>query len=247
MRDEMERSMAYKLAFTSCFQGGRTSAASETDAQGCAETESASSQSSNTLAARKKVAETRKSPLSPWRSVVAAALVSLIAHVALAQADSPVSATAPARVTIVNPQHQDVPEERVRVLLLTTCRVVAEEFHRNPTEVDLKLTLIVGDKNERSQVDQAGHLTLYLDRWNESKFVDGVITGAVQQLTPLQTRKKMWTDIVRRSNLIAPVSVTQLRGNAVSRPSPRLDLVPDCFSALRDAACPWLNRTQPHH
>lgn len=175
-----------------------------------------------------------------------AVLLSVPGHVALAQAASPVSARATGanRLTIVNPQHQEVPEDRVRVLLLTTSRVVAEEFHRQPNEVDLKLTLVVGEKDERSMTDLGGHLTLYMDRWNEGKFVDGVITGAVQQLTTLQTRKKMFKDIVRRSDEIAPVSVNRLRGEDLKRPA--LNSLPDCFSALGNLPCPWSHWTPPH-
>lgn len=176
-----------------------------------------------------------------------AAFVSLMVHVSEAQAGSPLSASAPAaaRLTIVNPYHQQVPEDRVRVLLLTTCRVVAEEFRRHPTDVELRMTLVIGDADEHSLVDPDGHFTLYLDHWNEGKFVNGVITGAMQQLTPLKTRSKMWKDIVRRSDQIAPVSVSQLRDHGVIPPSPGLGWQPDCISALREGPCPWLNGRVP--
>jgi hypothetical protein len=116
-----------------------------------------------------------------------------------------------APLTIVNPQHQEISEDRVKVLFLTTCQVVAGEFRRHADELDMRLTLVLGDGNERSAIANDGRLTLYLDRWNEGKFVDGVITGAMQHLATLDTRKKMARDILRRSNRIAPVSLTQLR------------------------------------
>jgi hypothetical protein len=176
-----------------------------------------------------------------------AALALMIGHLGLAQIGSPSSEPAPDRITIVNPGHYDVPEDRVRVLFLTTCRVVVEEFHRHPGEVDLKLTLVIGDKSERSMTDLDGHLTLYMQRWNEGKFVDGVITGAVQQLTTVQARTKMFHDILRRSDQIAPVSVSQLRGGSSNRSIPVVTLGPDCFSAVTESPCPWLSRTVPHH
>ena len=176
-------------------------------------------------------------------------MVSLLGHFALAQAGSASGADVldRARVIIVNPQHQEVPEARVRVLLLTTCRVVAEEFHRHPHEVDLKLTLVIGDRDERSLIDQDGNLSLYMDRWNEGKFVDGVITGAVQQLTTLKKRQKMFTDILRRTDGIAPVSVQQLRSDALHRPSPGLSL--DTNGIIPVGEGPWLlpPSTPPHH
>lgn len=198
---------------------------------------------------KEKVAKGSARTLRIWRPIVIVGLLALLGHLALAQTGSPLSARALAadRLTIVNPQHQEVPEERVRVLLLTTSRVVAEEFHRHPNEVDLKLTLVVGENDERSMIDLAGHLTLYMQRWSEGKFVDGVITGAVQQLTSLETRKKMFKDIVRRSDEIAPVPVNRLQGKSFSRPTPELNLVPDCFSALSEMPCPWSRRTPPIH
>jgi len=241
--------MGLRLAFTGGFGGGSTAVASETGAQGCAATVSEFSGSGSKLAVPKeRDPKARTRPLWTWRSVAIAGLASLLGHLALAQTGSPVSARAIAldRLTIVNPQHQEVPEERARVLLLTTSRVVAEEFHRHPNEVDLKLTLIIGEKDERSMMDIGGHLTLYMDHWNEGKFVDGVITGAVQQLTTMQTRKKMFKDIVRRSDEIAPVSANRLRGESFNRTAPVLDLVPDCFSAVAQVACPWSRWTPSH-
>jgi len=78
-----------------------------------------------------------------------------------------------------------MPGERARVLLLTACRVVAEEFHQRPEDIDLKVTLLLGESNEHVAIDDSGRMILYLERWDETKFVDGVITGAIQKLTPL--------------------------------------------------------------
>ena len=241
----------HRIAFTSCFGDGGCSAAPKMDAQDCAETVSESSGSGNRFAPiikkMKTAGNSRPKPL--WLSVGVAALVSLLGHFALAQAGPASGADAldRARVIIVNRQHQEVPEARVRVLLLTTCRVVAEEFHRHPDEVDLKLTLVVGDREERSMIDKDGNLSLYMDRWNEGKFVDGVITGAVQQLTTRKKRQKMFTDILRRTDGIAPVSVNQLRSDALHRPSPGLSLDADGLGPVREAPWSLPNRRLPHH
>ena len=84
-----------------------------------------------------------------------------------------------------------------------------------------------------------------MDRWNEGKFVDGVTTGAAQQLTTLRTRQ-MFTNILRGTNGIAPVSVNQLRGDAFQRPSPGPRLDSDGVSPVREAPWPLPNRTPPH-
>ena len=241
--------MRYRLGFTSWVARG-SSAISEIDTPICAKIVSKSSGPGSKLAViKERIAKSRQRLLLTCR-FVAAAVLALIGHLALAQVGSPSSVDEPApdRLTIVNPHHYDVPEDRVRILFLTTCRVVAEQFHRHPSEVDLKLTLVIGDKSERSMIDQEGHLALYMDRWSEGKFVDGVITGAVQQLTTRQARTKMFQDILRRSDQTAPVSVNQIRGDHPSnRSAPVLNLGPDCFSAVTDTPCPWLNRTVPHH
>src|SRR5215472_2998172 len=73
-------------------------------------------------------------------------------------------------LTVVNAHQTDIPIERARVLLLTTCRVVAEQFHKKPEEFDLRVTLILGEPQERVAVDDKGGMTLYLQQWKETKF-----------------------------------------------------------------------------
>jgi hypothetical protein len=144
-------------------------------------------------------------------------------------------------LTIVNSHQVNVPGERARVLLLTTCRVVAEDFHRRPEEVDLKMTLVLGEREERYAIDESGRMTLYLESWSEPKFVDGVITGVMQRLTPVRTRKQMLSEILRRTEKIAPVSANRLRMPGAN-PMPRGAMAPDCISATKDAPCSWPNR-----
>ena len=154
--------------------------------------------------------------------------------------ESNASNTRPDVLTIVSSSHSDIPVDRARVLLLTTCRVVAEEFHRKPEDAELQLTLIIGEGDERTAVDAAGHEELYLKRWDEGKFVDGVITGATQMLTSLHTRRKMFSEILNRADRIAPIAANQLRATgAHSKPN---RLPPDCISAVRETPCSWLHK-----
>lgn len=148
----------------------------------------------------------------------------------------------PDLLTIVDSHQTDIPIERARVLLLTACRVVAEEFHKRPEDVDLRMTLILGDPHERVAVNDSGGMTLYLERWNETKFVDGVITGAMQLLMPLHTRKQVFTEILRRTDKIAPLAANQLRMPNTSSPMPRRSLMQDCISAVNSAPCSWPNQ-----
>ena len=147
-------------------------------------------------------------------------------------------------LTIVNSHQTDAPQERARVLLLTTCRVVAEQFHRKPEDIDLRVTLVLGDPNERVGVDENGVMTLYLARWNETRFVNGVITGAIQRLTTSGARKEMYAEIERRTDRVAPIAANQLRISNRNEPQPRQGIVRDCISAANASPCFW-PRTQP--
>lgn len=142
-------------------------------------------------------------------------------------------------LTIVNSRQIDMPGERARVLLLTACRVVAEQFHQKPEDVDLKVTLLLGESNEHVAIDETGRMTLYMDRWDETKFVDGVITGAIQKLTPLSRRKQMFDEIHRRTDKIAPISASQLRTSGTSAPILRPTLSANCITALNNFPCFW--------
>jgi len=115
------------------------------------------------------------------------------------------------RLTIVNPSQLDIPDKRARVLLLTTCRLVAEEFHQKPEHVEITMTLVLGARDEYYAIDKTGRMTMYLEHWDEGKFVDGVIISAIQWMASLQMRNQMLTEIVRRTDLIVPVSANQLR------------------------------------
>lgn len=142
---------------------------------------------------------------------------------------------------VINPKDREIPVERARVLLITTCRVVAEEFHRKADDVIVRVDLVVGEPSERYAIEKNGRLTLYLDHWDETRFVDVVITGAMQQLTPPLTRRQMLTEVLRRSDKIAPVSAKQLR----NRPQPVMPqgngLNSNCISALNEHPCSWPN------
>jgi len=148
-------------------------------------------------------------------------------------------------LTVVNSRQIDMPGERARVLLLTTCRVVAEEFHQKPEELELKVTLLLGESNEHVAIDDSGRMTLYLERWDETKFVDGVITGAIQKLTPLHRREQMFTEVRRRTEKIAPIAVNQLRISGTSAPLLTPGFSSSCISAANKMPCSWADR--PHY
>ena len=149
------------------------------------------------------------------------------------------------RLTIVNPSQLDIPDKRARVLLLTTCRVVAEEFHQKPKHVEITMTLVLGARDEYYAIDKTGRMTMYLEHWDEGKFVDGVIISAVQWMASLQMRNQMLTEIVRRTDPIVPVSANQLRRPA-EKPSLQTEgPYPACAIEAGTARCSTLTQPRP--
>lgn len=144
-------------------------------------------------------------------------------------------------LTIVNPGQVEVPGDRAKVLLVTTCRVVADELHRKPNDVELKMTLVLGEGAEYYSIDKEGRMTLYLEHWDEVKFVNGVITSVVQRLAPLHLRNQMFTEILRRTDRIEPVSAQQLQRHGNS-PLPTTESYPTCSSEVAATPCSALTR-----
>jgi hypothetical protein len=144
-------------------------------------------------------------------------------------------------LTVVNPNRIDMPGERARVLLVTACRVLADEFHRKPVHVERMMTLVLGARDEHYSIDKDGRMTIYLEHWDEGKFVNGVITSVVERMAPLRLRNQMFTEILRRTEQIAPVSAYQLQKPGGNSSLPTGDY-PTCTSEVATRPCSALNR-----
>lgn len=145
-------------------------------------------------------------------------------------------------LTIVNPNQLDIPEKRARTLLFMTCQLVAEEFHQKPKHVEIMMTLVLGAQDEHYSIDKKGRLTMHLARWDEAKFVNGVITSAIQWMASLQTRNQMLTEILRRTDQIVPVSANQLRRPAENSTLQTGGTYPTCISAVAMTPCSAVTR-----
>jgi hypothetical protein len=145
-----------------------------------------------------------------------------------------------AQLTTANPKHLDLPEPRARVLLIETCRVVANEFHvRNSSDLEYSLTLVLGEKDEGYGIDNQGKVTFYLQQWSERKFVDAATRLAVQSLANRERVERLVKEILRRSDRILPVPQNALRSpDGFPRPSPPTGAGGSCISAVRDEPCP---------
>jgi hypothetical protein len=147
-----------------------------------------------------------------------------------------------AQLTISNPKHLDLPEQRVRVLLIEACRVVANEFHaRNSSDVEYSLILVLGEKDEGWGIDNEDRITLYLREWNETKFVEAATRLAIQSLANHERVQRLAKEILRRSDRILPLSQHNFRDPRFLRPGHTPSPEGNCISAVRDEPCPTTN------
>lgn len=150
-----------------------------------------------------------------------------------------------AQLTITNPKHLDLPEDRARVLLVEASRVVANEFHVHDSDVGYPLLLVIGDSDEGYGTDSEGKVTLYLQVWSESKFVDAAVRLAIQSLADRKRLQRLGKEVLLRSDRIAPVSSSSLsRHDGFRRPRGPTAPQADCISAVRDRPCPTTNMGQ---
>ena len=152
------------------------------------------------------------------------------------------------QLTIANPKHLDVAQERAKVLLIETCRVVAKEFHvRNSSDVEYSLTLVIGEQDEGYGIDKEGNITLYLQQWSERKFVVWATRLAIQSLANHDREDRLAKEILRRADRTLPVSKNALLGHDGSpRPASPTGVETDCISAVRDEPCSTAGAARKH-
>jgi hypothetical protein len=111
-----------------------------------------------------------------------------------------------AQVTILK-NGTDVDQNKVKVLFNTACRVVAEEFHMtNPSSPLFRVTLVLGDSNERLIGDELNHTYfIYMNQRNEVLFATSASRLALQHLVSQERKARIVTEILRRANRIEPV------------------------------------------
>lgn len=117
-----------------------------------------------------------------------------------------------AQVTIQNPQHLSVPEERVQALHNIICRVVAEDLHIDKGGAPSRVVLVLGQDREVTVADQAnGIFTIYLKQWDEATFAMSDLQLAVQGVVVRDRWERMARDIARRFRQAAPAPVERLK------------------------------------
>jgi hypothetical protein len=144
------------------------------------------------------------------------------------------SSPSAAQLTIVNPNHVPVPEQKASLLLSTACRVIAEKFRISKrADHQFSMTLVLGFKDEHYTADQ-GAYTLFLERWDERKFIAAMINLAIQRIVIQDRGASIQTEIQQRSSQSAPIPVTQLRESRVPI-QPLGGQSSDCLAAITEA------------
>ena len=80
-------------------------------------------------------------------------------------------------VTIENLKGLPVKQEEVSLLYTLVCQRVAESFHvKNYKDIEVPLTLVLGEERERYAIDHlTGAGTIYLQQWNETRFAAAAV------------------------------------------------------------------------
>jgi len=184
--------------------------------------------------------------------------VSVIAAVVLVLATNSSSL---AQLTIQNPDHQAVPEQKASLLMSTACRVTSEHFSGGKASPrKFSLTLVLGSADEHYTADEdKDSYKLFLRRWDENKFAEAVTNLAIQRLVVHDRLASMVAEVLRRSVQVTPVPVTELHeskgltlplGGSKGLGGPAPSETSGCLSgvteaALRNIACGSLSNQVP--
>jgi len=106
----------------------------------------------------------------------------------------------------------DIHDEKVSLLFIAACHVVAEEFRLSrPSDALFPVTLVLGDPNERVIGDELHQVYfIYMNRWDEAQFATSASRLAMQHMVSEERKTKMVTEILRRANRVGAVSVDEL-------------------------------------
>ena len=147
-----------------------------------------------------------------------------------------------AQVTIQNPQHLEIPEQRVQVLHNIVCRVVAEEFHIRESKVQGPVTVVLGERQERTVADEFnGIYTIYLEHWDETTFASSDIRLTIQRMAFRNYSEQMAREVIRRVDLLFPLSADRLRTTTKHGPLTPPNPAGNCVSGIQGLAVhDWL-------
>ena len=130
-----------------------------------------------------------------------------------------------AQLTIVNPEHIEIPASQPEVLLQAAREVAAKEFHiKDKSEIDFPLILTLGrapevvtEREWEVIIDEAhGSLKLYMKTWDETKFAALAIRLCLQRLANSRRQMRLVKEVLAQAQKVAPVSARQLQARGLS-------------------------------
>jgi len=116
-----------------------------------------------------------------------------------------------AQVTMHNPQHLEI-QEWVQILHNIVCRVVAEEFHIRERNVQGPVTVVLGERQERTVADELnGVYMIYLEHWDEKTFASSDVRLMIQRMAFRNHSEQMAREVIRRAGQLLPANADKLR------------------------------------
>jgi hypothetical protein len=117
-----------------------------------------------------------------------------------------------AQITIKNPKHLSVPDNKPQVLFRMACQQVADEFHIvDPAKLQFPVTVVLGEASRYTADEETQAYTIYLERWDDVRFVSSVVMLAAHRLVTRERYKKMVLEILRRADQVTPVQLADLQ------------------------------------
>jgi len=150
-----------------------------------------------------------------------------------------------AQVTIQNPQHLEIPEQRAQVLHNIVCRVVAEDFHIRESNVQGPVTVVLGERQEHIVADEFnGVYTIYLEHWDETTFASSDVRLTILRMAFRNHSEQMAREVIRRVDLLFPLSADRLRTTSKHGPPPPPNQAGNCVSVHDWLRAPSTGRTR---
>ena len=143
-----------------------------------------------------------------------------------------------ASFAITNPKGLRVPEPRAQALHQIVQDVVADYLHVHHKKEVPPLLLVLGEEREHFTFEGLNQVdTIYLETWNEEKFVATDVSLAVQRLLSADSLNRLVEEISHRSDRLLPVSLDELRKGGVRTPNPQPPAMGNsCLAAMTDAS-----------
>jgi hypothetical protein len=117
-----------------------------------------------------------------------------------------------AQITIKNPKHLPVPDDKPQVLFRIACQQVAEEFHIvDPAKLQFPVTVVLGEASRYTADEDTQTYTIYMERWDDVHFVSSVVMLAAHRVVTRERYKKMVMEALRRANEVMPVQAADLQ------------------------------------